>query len=94
MADEPITDPELEAIERRAAAASKAPWRSFVEGRDHTGGDDFIRVGGSDDNEPDMYVTRETIPAPPEDLDFIAHAHQDIPRLVAELRRLRAERNP
>jgi hypothetical protein len=36
-----------------------------------------------------MYVTRDTKPAAPDDLDFIAHARQDIPRLVAEIRRLR-----
>ena len=30
--------------------------------------------------------------APPADLDFIAHARQDIPRLIAEIERLRATR--
>jgi hypothetical protein len=92
---EPISDTELDEIERRCTAASKAPWQSFIEGRDHWGGDNFIRVGGLDDNEPDMYISRTTSaglkPAAAEDLDFIAHARQDIPRLVAEIKRLRAE---
>jgi hypothetical protein len=86
---EPLSDAELAAIAARAAAASPAPWEAFVEGRDHLGGDDFIRVGGLDDDEPDMYVLRDRTPASAADLDFIAHARQDIPRLVAEVRRLR-----
>lgn len=88
LADEPLAEAELEAIEARSKTASPAPWRSFVEGRDHWGGDDFIRVSDSDD-EPDMYVSRDGKPADAKDLDFIAHARQDIPRLIAEVRRLR-----
>ncbi|MBA3844876.1 MAG: hypothetical protein H0X39_20060 [Actinobacteria bacterium] len=76
-------------MERRAEAASKAPWQSFIEGRDHWAGDDFIRIGGLDDDEKDMYVSRERTPASDADLDFIAHARQDLPRLIAEVRRLR-----
>jgi hypothetical protein len=90
MDDEYVTDAELDAIEKRASAASKAPWRSFVEGRDHWSGDDFIRVGGDDDDEPDMYISRDTVPAGAADLDFVANARQDVPRLVAEIRRLRS----
>jgi hypothetical protein len=52
MTDEPITDSDLDAIERRAKAASKPPWQSFVEGRDHTSGDDFIRVVDSTTTSP------------------------------------------
>ena len=36
-------------MERRVAAASKGPWESFVEGRDRWSGDNFIRIGGLDD---------------------------------------------
>jgi hypothetical protein len=53
-----LTDAELEEIERRAHAASKAPWQSFIEGRDHCGGDNFVRIGSLKDDEPDMYVSR------------------------------------
>jgi hypothetical protein len=88
----PMTDADLDEIEQRAAGASPAPWTSFVEGRDHLGGDDFIRVSDSDD-EPDLYLSRAVdqgvVPASVADLDFVAYARQDIPRLLAEVRRLR-----
>ncbi len=84
-----MSDDELDEMERRVAAASKRPWESFVEGRDHWSGDNFIRIGGLDDDEPDMYVMRDETPAATTDLDFIAHARQDVPRLLAEVRRLR-----
>jgi hypothetical protein len=68
--------------------------RAFVEGRDHWGGDDFIRVSDLGE-EPDMYVSRAgeagLRPASPADLDFIAMARQDIPKLLAEVRRLQSE---
>ena len=43
---------------------------------------------------PDMYVYFSspgptTVPVPDADLDFIANARQDIPRLVSEVRRLK-----
>ena len=41
--------------------------------------------------EADMYVSRDRTPASHADLDFIAGARQDIPRLIAELHRLRDE---
>ncbi len=86
----------MEEIERRAHAAGKAPWQSFIEGRDHCGGDNFVRIGSLKDDEPDMYVSRavgsgEEILASDTDLDFIAHTRQDMPRLIAEIRRLRTE---
>ena len=89
MAHDPMSDDELDEIARRVADASKGPWESFIEGRDQLGGDSFIRIGGLDDAEPDMYVTRDLTPAVTTDLDFIAHARQDIPRLLAEVHRLR-----
>lgn len=91
-----LTDEELDAIEARCVAASPGPWKSFVEGRDHFGGDDFIRVGDDTQDESDMYVSRAEAeagairPASAPDLDFIACARQDVPTLVAEIRRLRA----
>ncbi len=60
-------------------------------------GDDFIRVS-EDDAEPDMYVSRHTenglVPASRADQEFIAHARQDVPRLVVEIRRLRGKASP
>jgi hypothetical protein len=91
--DSVVTEEELAEIEGRAAAASPGPWTSFVEGRDHQSGDDFIRISGSD-AEDDMYVSRYgasgSRPASTADQVFIAHARQDVPALIAEIRRLRA----
>ena len=95
--DEPLTEAELESIAIRVAAASPGPWSAWVEGRDGFGGDNLILIGprDSDNALPDMYVTHAdsdgTHPAPAEDLDFIANARQDIPRLIAEIRRLRSQ---
>jgi hypothetical protein len=90
-----LDEAELDAIEARCRAASPGPWRAFVEGRDHWGGDDFIRVGALEE-EPDMYVSRAEgdglRPASPADLDFIAGARQDVPTLLVEVRRLRSQR--
>jgi hypothetical protein len=81
-----VTDKEIREIEVRCEAATSAPWQSFIEGRDHLAGSDFIRTGGLDDACPDI----ELIGATHADQDFIAHARQDIPALIAEVRRLRA----
>jgi hypothetical protein len=88
-----LDDDELEQIERRSLSGTPGPWQAFVEGRDHHGGDDFIRTGDVDAEAPDMYIAlyvgNQAVPVPPEDLDFIASAKQDVPRLVAEIHRLR-----
>ncbi|UJJ50369.1 MULTISPECIES: hypothetical protein [Rhodanobacter] len=81
-----MTDEEIREIEARCNAATAAPWRSFIEGRDHMSGSDFIRTGGLDSSSPDIYLTDATHA----DQDFIAHARQDIPSLIAEVRRLKA----
>ncbi len=61
----------------------------MIEGRDHTSGDSFIMIGPSDDRDEDMYVTRDSGPASPADLDFIAAARDSIPRLLEEINRTR-----
>ena len=94
MADE-LDEAELDRIENRAAAALPIPWESSVEGRDHDSGDSFILTGARGGDGPDMYVSLSywqgpgNVPASAADLDFIACARQDVPRLVAEVRRLR-----
>jgi hypothetical protein len=88
MAD--LDDEDLEAISARTSAALDGPWWSSWEGRDHISGDSFIGTGSDDDRGPDMYVTTDDGPAPMETLDFISNARQDIPRLVAEVKRLRS----
>jgi hypothetical protein len=71
---------ELRKILERCNASTPGPWESFIEGRDHLAGSDFIRTGGDD---------IELLGATHEDQDFIANARQDIPRLVNEILRLR-----
>jgi hypothetical protein len=84
-----ITAKMLAEIELRAMVATHGPW--YVEGRGcmHT------------DGTSDGYEV--VIPAPPyrlhnpwwtrENADFVANARSDIPALVAEIRRLVAERD-
>lgn len=87
MSDESeITPEELAAIEERCRRASPGPWRSFIEGRDHTSGSDFIMTGPPEARGEDIEMSGAT----EDDQDFIAHARQDLPRLLAEVGRLRA----
>ncbi len=89
-AEFPILDTVLQAIKARCEATSVAPWVSFIEGRDHEAGSSFIMTG----IEKGDYIwggkRGEDIEfdGTPADLDFIAHARQDIPMLVAEYERL------
>mgnify|MGYP003382515285 CR=1 FL=1 len=86
----PMSETDLQQIEARCLAASPAPWRSMVEGRDHMSGDRFIMVGDGRQRESDLYVSRGLAPASVADQDFVACARQDIPNLIAEVRRLQA----
>jgi hypothetical protein len=81
-----VTDEEIYKIEARCNAATAAPWQSFIEGRDCMSGSSFIRTGGLDSSSPDIYL----IDATPADQDFIAGAREDVPSLIAEVRRLKA----
>ena len=83
--DQLIDEEELEEILARAEAATEAPWKSHVEGRDHTSGSSFVMTGPHGSRGDDIELTGATVA----DQDFIAAARQDVPRLVAEVRRLR-----
>ncbi len=89
-----LTDPDLDAIENRAAAATAAPWEPFIFSDRNPNDEDFIRIGGLDDSQPDMYVHHylgaTQVPVPWQDIEFIAHSRQDVPALISEVRRLRA----
>ncbi|WP_421725382.1 hypothetical protein [Bauldia sp.] len=78
--EDPMTKEDVGRIMARAMRATAGPWSSFVESREGFSGSDFIRTGGED-----IYLTGATVA----DQDFIAHARQDIPRLVTEVERLR-----
>jgi len=68
-----LSDAELEQIKKRCDETTP-------EAREEISGSDFIMTGGED-----IYLTGATVA----DQDFIAHARQDIPRLLAEVERLR-----
>jgi hypothetical protein len=80
-----LTDEDLLAMEQRLAATQAAPWTSYVEGRDHTCGSDFIQTGEGAARGEDIELSGATVA----DQDFIAAARQDMPRLLAEVRALR-----
>lgn len=81
-----MTDEELNAIGQRCSCARPGPWISFVEGRDHHSGSSFIMVGEGKQRTDDIECVGATVA----DQDFIAHAREDIPRLIEEIRKLRA----
>ncbi|MFF1903496.1 hypothetical protein [Kitasatospora sp. NPDC058218] len=97
-ADGPLTEEDLSAMERRAAAAAPGPWAAWLEGRHGIGGDSFIQIRPEADQDDEIYVSRFVEgaqlagrdPRLDADIDFIAAARQDVPRLIAEVRRLRA----
>jgi hypothetical protein len=76
-----MSEDELIQIEGRYQLATSGPWKSFIEGRDHDSGADFIRTG-----DEDIYLSG----ASRADQDFVAHARQDVPALIVEVRRLQA----
>ncbi len=94
------TEEELESMEARIAAASTGAWVPVLETRGATGGASCIQIAPATAVEDDeIYLSRftngEQVQVSPDlqldaDLDFIASARQDMPRLIAEVRRLRA----
>ncbi|MCG6495776.1 hypothetical protein [Kitasatospora sp. A2-31] len=97
--DGPLTEYELTTIERRAAAAAPGPWLARLEGPERgLGGESFIEIQPDAETDEAIYVRRyvgadqvaSRDPLLHADLEFIAAARQDVPRLVAEVRRLQA----
>lgn len=80
-----ITDEELASIKERCEKTTAGPWTSYFEGRDHVSGSNFIMTGEGANRGDDI----ELIGAKIEDQDFIAHARQDIPKLLGEIERLK-----
>ncbi len=84
-----MTDEELDAIEARAAAATPGPWEPTRDGS-------LVM-----DSETDLFHVFPHTRGPDDPLDFsvqkpnaafIAHAREDVPNLVAEVRMMRAQR--
>jgi len=84
----------LELIAGRCEAATPGPWLVSLESDGGTGGSSVITVT-HDDGEPDMYLWRgddwtcwnTTDLASDPDYEFVATARQDIPTLLAHLKR-------
>jgi hypothetical protein len=74
-----LDEQRIAAIAARVAATAGGPWKAMLEGRDHSSGSSCIVTasGGID-------LDGATDP----DVEFIAHARQDIPYLIAQLRRI------
>lgn len=83
---EMISDEELNTIAERVAATSPGPWRSFIEGRNHQSGSNFIMTGEMGNRGKDIELTGATAA----DQDFIAAARQDIPRPLDAVRTLQS----
>jgi hypothetical protein len=79
-----LSDKYLNEVRTRCDAATNDPWISLIEGRDHLSGESMI-VHGINGAEDDLYLRGATV----QDQDFIAHARQDIPKLLDEIQRLR-----
>jgi len=85
MADKTLSKEYFREVRKRLETATPGPWIAFIEGRDHTSGDSFIRRGPIDAEEDfDLYLHGATVA----DYDFIANARQDIPTLLEEIERL------
>ncbi|MCB9198187.1 MAG: hypothetical protein H6600_07000 [Flavobacteriales bacterium] len=89
-----MREEELNEIKNRVLSTTKGPWISWVEGRDHDSGDSFIMTGiekgqdiRDDSRGEDIYLSGATI----SDLDFIAHARQDIPKLLSYISELKQQ---
>ena len=79
-----MTKEELNKIEERLNKAQKGIWKAYIEGKDHTSGSSFIMTGIGSERGNDI----ELFGATEADYDFIANAKQDIPKLIAELRKI------
>lgn len=79
-----MTPADLDAIEKRAAAATPGPWR---ECGDILQGKSAIRISSKD-----LFCSYDTMSMQnADDARFIAAARSDVPALLAEVRRLQAE---
>jgi hypothetical protein len=61
---QPMTEAELAEISARCDEATPPPWRSIVEGRDHTSGSSFIRRGEGAVRHEDIELTGASVAEP------------------------------
>lgn len=85
-----MTEEDLRDIEERASKAKAGPWRFGYEwGNAGDFEDDWHRIAGPGGQVCGNYGYEEGGVIREEDAAFIAHSREDIPALVAEVRRLR-----
>lgn len=83
---------DLDAIEARSPAAFPPPWRAGVmESEGKVWAHDPEALGGPSVGERCVFTANKHFPHTA-NREFIAHARTDVPALVAEVRRLRAQR--
>lgn len=83
-----LSEAELARMQRLIDAASAGPWISYVVGRDADAAANCIELGTC--NELGSFRSVELSGLSAADQDFIASARQDLPRLLLEVRMLRA----
>jgi hypothetical protein len=83
-----LAEDDLNRIERLVEASTAGPWYSYAEGRDAEAGSNYIELGWC--NELGSFKSMEIVGGTIADQDFIANARQDVPRLLLEVRVLRA----
>lgn len=99
MSDD-VTEEDLVSISRRVdAVRAVAPpaWEEFLETRMGVGGGSFIRFDAASDRDQEIHLSvhYDNHPVIGPDvrvdaiIDFIAHACEDVPRLLEEVRRLK-----
>jgi hypothetical protein len=89
MDSEPLPQIYIDQVRKRTEDATTGPWIDYLERRDQLSGESFI-ARGPNRLEGDLYF----IGATDADIEFIAHARQDIPRLLDEIDRLKKELAP
>jgi hypothetical protein len=85
---EPLTEQQLSEIKARADAATPGPWKAFVINDDDLG---EPMSSGIESIDGSLNHGEECEHFHPYDREFIAHARADVPALLEEVARLRAE---
>lgn len=94
----PIPDADLLAMEERCKRAQTGPWR--VDFGEEIGNNWVVATGAAYDQErrgtyavatDRIHASQTNAADGKDDAEFIAHARQDLPRCLEEIRRLRAE---
>lgn len=80
-----MTESELKNILEICNKATKAPWKSYIEGRDFTSGSSFIMTGEIENRDYDI----EFLKIKKEDQDFIVMARNVLPQLINEIIKLK-----